>query len=259
MARASLRDSGKLYGRLAPAYEILASMERIRAEIDALESHLRGIGANRLVDAGCAVGLHTQELARRGFDVIGVDISEEMIQEGRRRAAALGVELRLERMDLEQVGVLGPRGFDAVICLGNTMAYAHTPARRRAALRAFARALRPGGLLVVQLRDLSSIRKTGHLFPTRSLRREGEEWILLRRQDPVEGKIRFTSTLLYRASDLGPWETHIGESLLEILPPAEWKRLVSSAGFGRVRLARDLKGTPRRTGGASDLVIIARR
>lgn len=258
MARAD-RDGGKVYHRLAPAYEILASAERIRTEVDSLETHLRAIGATRLLDAGCAVGLHSQELARRGFQVTGIDLSEEMIREGRQRALALGVDVRFDVMDLEGVGALGAGRFDAVLCLGNTMAYAHTATRRRAALRAFSRVLRPGGILVLQLRDLSSIRRTGHIFPTRSLRRDGEEWILLRRQEPIGGKMRFTSTLLYRGGDLDPWETHMSESLLEILPVSEWKALVSNAGFRRVRFASDLRGTPRRARGAADLIIFARR
>lgn len=259
MAQADRHDSGKVYHRLAPAYEILASAERIRAEVDALESHLRTVGVRRLLDAGCAIGLHAQELARRGFEVTGIDLSEEMVREGRQRAKDLGIDVRFEVMDLEGVGSIKPGGFDAVLCLGNTMAYAHTAARRRAALRAFARALRPAGMLVLQLRDLSSIRRTGHIFPTRSLRKDGEEWILLRRQEPVGGKIRFTSTLLYRRDDLEPWETHMSESLLEVLPASAWKDLVSGVGFSRVRLAGDLRGTPRRRGGAADLVVFARR
>jgi SAM-dependent methyltransferase len=246
-----------VYGLLAPAYEMLASPGRIAAEIDALEIPLRAVGAVRILDAGCAVGFHSSELSRRGFRPTGIDLSRAMIREARARAAAAGRPIRFLVKDLKEADRVAGGPFDAVLCLGNTMASVHTAPERLRVFRAFHGALRSGGLLVLQLRDLSSVPKEGFVFPTRGFRRGQEDWILLRRQDPIGGRIRFTSTLLYRPRAEVPWETRISESLAEILPMTAWRTSLAKAGFGRVRLAGDLRGTPRR-GRAPDLVVFAR-
>ncbi len=250
--------SQDLYGRLAPAYEMLASQSRIRLEVGSLLPHLAAIGAARVLDAGCAVGLHSLELARSGLEVTGIDLSDAMIGEARTRASGLGLAVRFLKRDLKEAGRLQVRPFDAVLCLGNTMASSASRADRARSLRAFHDALRPGGLLLLQLRDLSSIRRTGHLFPVRSHARGEEEWILLRRQEPVARGIRFRSSLLYRPQAGAAWELTESETLQPILSPAAWRAEVAKAGFERILLASDLGGTPRKRG-AADLIILARR
>jgi SAM-dependent methyltransferase len=248
-----------VYGLLAPAYEMLASPGRIVKEIDSLEISLRAVGAVRILDAGCAAGFHSIELSRRGFRPTGIDLSRAMVRAARARAAAEGRPIRFTVKDLKEAHRAAGGPFDAVLCLGNTMASIHTPAERRRAFRAFRAALRPGGLLTLQLRDLASVQRTGFEFPTRSLRRGSEEWILLRRQEPIDRKIRFTSTLLYRPRADSPWETRTSTSLVEAVPMTAWRSDLETAGFSRIRLATDLRGTPRRGRGAADLVIFARR
>jgi hypothetical protein len=49
------------------------------------------------------------------------------------------------------------------------------------------------------------------------------------------------------------------ETVQPILGPAAWRDLVGRAGFVRISLASDLRGTPRKRDGGADLVIIARR
>lgn len=248
-----------VYGLLAPAYEMLASPGRIAKEIDSLEIALRAVGSVRILDAGCAAGFHTLELSRRGFRPTGIDLSSAMVREARARAIAEGRPIRFVRKDLKEAHRVAGGPFDAVLCLGNTMASVHGAAARKRVFRAFRTALRPGGLLTLQLRDLSSVPAEGFAFPTRSLRRGSEEWILLRRQEAVEGDIRFTSTLLYRPRPESPWETRMSTSLAEIVPMTRWRAELVDAGFVRIRIATDLCGTPRRGRGAADLVIFARR
>jgi SAM-dependent methyltransferase len=251
--------SRDLYARLAPAYEMLASPARVRTEVESLLPHLRAAGASRILDAGCAVGIHSLELARFGMRVVGIDLSSAMIDEARKRARGLGLPVRFASRDLKDAGRLPGQPFDAVLCLGNTMASVASSTDRGRSLRAFRHALRPGGLLLLQLRDLSSIRRTGHLFPVRGYRRGEEDWILLRRQEPDPRGIRFRSSLLYRSGNGSAWEMTESETVQPILSPTAWRDLVGMAGFVRISLASDLRGTPRKRGGGVDLVIMARR
>src|SRR5271169_1210431 len=66
-----------------------------------------------VLDAGCGTGRVAIELARRGLEVVGVDVDESMIAEARR----LDPELTWVRADLATLA-LGRR-FDAVVMAGN--------------------------------------------------------------------------------------------------------------------------------------------
>lgn len=246
-----------LYELLAPAYEILASPERIAREVDAVSGVILGMGARSVLDAGCAAGFHTIELARREFKVTGIDRSPAMIRSARARAAEAGVGALFFEADLKDAHEVQGVPFDAVLCLGNTMASITAGTERSRVLRAFRMALRPQGTLVIQMRDLAV--KT-QPFPTRALRRGDEEWILLRRMDPDPRGVRFVSVLLHRSRPDMEWETRVSDSVLVPSPRSRWKIDLERAGFNRIRFASDLRGTPRRAGPSGpDLVVMARR
>lgn len=106
-----------------------------------------------VLDIGCGTGRHAVELAKAGYSVTGIDISEGMLREARAAAARVGVEVELVRADATAFD-LG-RAFDAAVCLcegslgllGGDDAFAHDAAVLE---RAFA-ALRPGAPFVVTL------------------------------------------------------------------------------------------------------------
>jgi SAM-dependent methyltransferase len=94
-----------------------------------------------VLDAGCGTGRVARELARRGLDVVGVDVDASMIETARRLSPALEwVTADLTRLDLHQ-------RFDVVVMAGNVPLF--TPDGTQAALvRTCARHLRDGGHLV---------------------------------------------------------------------------------------------------------------
>ncbi len=94
-----------------------------------------------VLDAGCGTGRVARELARRGIDVVGVDVDASMIATARR----LAPELEWELADLAAVD-LGRR-FDVVVMAGNVPHF--TPDGTRAALVAgCARHIAATGILV---------------------------------------------------------------------------------------------------------------
>jgi SAM-dependent methyltransferase len=94
-----------------------------------------------VLDAGCGTGRVARELARRGVDVVGVDLDEEMLATARRRSP----ELSWIHADLVTVE-LG-RTFDAIVAAGNVMILL-TPGSEAAVVANLARHLPSGGLLV---------------------------------------------------------------------------------------------------------------
>jgi SAM-dependent methyltransferase len=102
---------------------------------------IEGLGARSVLDAGCGTGRVAVELARRGLDVVGVDVDPGMIA----RARAAAPDLPWVLGDIASVD-LG-RTFDAVLLAGNVMIFLER-GTEGAVLRNMARHLAPGGHLV---------------------------------------------------------------------------------------------------------------
>jgi SAM-dependent methyltransferase len=95
----------------------------------------------RVLDAGCGTGRVAIELARRGYDVVGVDSDPSMLAVAREQAPQLPWRLR-DLAELEDES-----SYDLVVAAGNVMIFVK-PGTGPEVVRRMARALRPGGLLV---------------------------------------------------------------------------------------------------------------
>ena len=123
-----------------------ARWERLEAEghnphgeADFVDSLLGGSG--RVLDAGCGTGRVAVELARRGYDVVGVDIDDEMISGARAKARKLAwLQLDLAAFDLGET-------FDAVVMAGNVLLFT-APGTEAAVVARCAAHLSPSGALV---------------------------------------------------------------------------------------------------------------
>ena len=114
-----------------------AAGENVHGEADLIES----LGPKSVLDAGCGTGRVGRELARRGMDVVGVDIDSEMLAVARRTDP----EGDWRQADLATAD-LG-RSFDAIVMAGNVMIFL-APGSEPAVVKNAARHLREGGLLV---------------------------------------------------------------------------------------------------------------
>lgn len=105
----------------------------------------------RALDLGCAGGRNAVFLARHGVDVHAVDSSPAMVQETRRRMAAIVGEAEARRRvregRMQDLSRFDDASFDLVVALG---VYHHARGRDdlRRALAESARVLGPGGLLL---------------------------------------------------------------------------------------------------------------
>ncbi len=144
-----------LYGTVfAGAYDGIYGDKDYTRECDLLEQVFGGYGGGpvrSVLDLGCGTGTHALDLAGRGYDVLGVDVSPPMIMEAQRKAAMAPpvgpVAFRLGDLRTCDPG----RGFDAVTMLFSVLGYQTT---NEAALEALRRArgnLRRGGLLVFDI------------------------------------------------------------------------------------------------------------
>ena len=107
-----------------------------------LEAHPPG----RALDLGCGTGTNALEMARRGWQVTGVDFSRLAIGRARRRAGRAGLNVRFLQGDVTALDRLAP-GFDLALDIGCFHSLS-VPGQERYAAQA-ARLLRPGAALLL--------------------------------------------------------------------------------------------------------------
>jgi SAM-dependent methyltransferase len=142
------RMSRPIYTSFAWAYDLVVPSP---GAPQAGESARLLAGRKRIVDAGCGTGLHAIALAEAGFEVTGIDSSPEMIDVARERAPEIGFEVA------DLVGWRPELPFDGALCRGvlNDVTDDET---RQEAMNSLASMLRPGGLLVLGVREIERTR-----------------------------------------------------------------------------------------------------
>jgi SAM-dependent methyltransferase len=113
----------------------------------------------RLLDLGCGTGRLARYFAGKGYDCVGVDLSEPMLAAA--RALARDVAVVFRRANLTDLGEELDGSFDYAACLFSTFGMIRGDAERTRALRAFARVLRPGGRLVLHVHNRYFLRGLG--------------------------------------------------------------------------------------------------
>ncbi|SDM84340.1 Methyltransferase domain-containing protein [Halogranum gelatinilyticum] len=131
------------YDELAEYWaEVVNTPERRELLWATLEAMLAPVDGRRVLDAGCGSGVFSEALATNGAEVVGVDVSEQMVQQARERVP----DATFVQGDLgEPLVFLDDDSVDAVLCqhVFSHLETLTTP------LDEFARVLRDGGTLVV--------------------------------------------------------------------------------------------------------------
>ena len=238
------RPSGGWFNQVAkflgPAYLRNAFTKGTEQEVAFLVDALELDPGAQVLDVGCGPGRHALALARRGIEVMGVDMSEDFIALARDAAAVDGLPARFEVGDVRELAYDGE--FDAVICLcqGGFGLLGGTDEPR--AFARIAAALRPGGRLALTAFSAA--------FAIRFLE-DGESF------DPASGVLHERSTVrnedgAEQVFDL--WTTCFTSRELELLAQHDGLEVVGVHGVtpGRYRTAPPTLDDP-------ELLLLARR
>jgi len=229
---------------------------RLGKEGPFIEGFLSEAGARRVLDAGAGSGRHASWLAKKGYEVIASDLAECMVEETRRHASEEGVALETLACSFESLPEQLTHPVDAVLCLGNSLSMLPDREGVRRSVEAFARILRPGGLLVA------------HVLNYRGLRKKGKR---VSRPTRVPG-----GDLLLKIFDLEPEATRVNLVRLTEERPGSWRSIhrwapllplsleelvdtFSGAGFEEPRSFGSADGTPYEADSSYDLFLIAVR
>lgn len=119
-------------------------------EIDFLESVMSLRSGCKLLDVGCGPGRHSLELARRGYQVTGLDISDRFVEIATESARKDRLDVEFARFDARDLPGRFVEQFDCVICLcQGGFGLMLEPEEDLAVFEGLVRCLRPGGNLAL--------------------------------------------------------------------------------------------------------------
>jgi len=135
-------------------YDALYSDKDYAAECDIIERILKEYGQGRagtLLDLGCGTGNHAFPLAKRGYRVTGVDRSEEMLNQLKKKLAYLPDHNRvsLHHDDIRSIDL--PGQFDAAMMMFAVLGYQYENNDVLSTLKATRHHLHPSGLLIFDI------------------------------------------------------------------------------------------------------------
>lgn len=103
------------FDEIAPVYEDVILSRNTIAEVDFIEEELKLTSGASVLDLGCGTGRHSIELARRGYQLTGVDISPGMLAVARQNAEKAGVSINFVESPAQDFST--DQRFDAAISL----------------------------------------------------------------------------------------------------------------------------------------------
>jgi SAM-dependent methyltransferase len=150
-----------------PHYYDLAFRSETRREAAFIEAAARAFcpfQVRRLLEPACGTGRLLAELALRGYDLTGIDLSRPALDYARKRLTRRGLDAALLQADMADFQF--DRPFDGAYCLLNSFRHLLSEDAARRNLECVAAALRPGGLYILGF----------HLLPPDASEDGGERW-----------------------------------------------------------------------------------
>ncbi len=153
MSANPLADTQQAFDSVAADYDgpsgNNALIQRLRAQTMAAVTRHAPAGS-RLVDLGCGTGIDAEYLARRGYRVTATDWSPQMVHRAQQRAAAAGLDQRLEarHLGIQEIGELPAGAFDAAY---SDLGPLNCVPDLDEAARGLAKIIRPGGHLIASV------------------------------------------------------------------------------------------------------------
>ena len=146
------------YHALAGSYDRLTNDVDYEATVAFYNEILRreGLRPRTAVDLACGTGSVTAILARQGLDVMGVDLSEEMLTVAMEKVMDMEKPPRFVCQPLQELKLA--RGVDLAVCALDSLDYITAPRDCKEAIRRVYKALNPGGIFIFDVNTPEKLR-----------------------------------------------------------------------------------------------------
>ncbi|MDI6794337.1 MAG: class I SAM-dependent methyltransferase [bacterium] len=125
-----------------------ADLELFQLDTEILDDIIREQG--KILDIGCGTGRHTIHFSKKGFDVLGVDLSDHMLEIAKKKIEEQGLRPKLVKADMHNLSWMKER-FDYIIVMYSTFGLIKGRALRIKLLKDLFKLLNRDGVLIIHL------------------------------------------------------------------------------------------------------------
>jgi len=252
-----LKDS-EFYDLLSSDFDLMVSWEkRLKNEAPFFKKIFEKNRVKKILDLACGTGHHSVYFAKSGYEVLGIDKSEEMIRIAKEKSKGV-CGVKFLRSDFSDIYPKLKERYDAVICLGNSLPHLLSKKDVRKTLLNTYKVLNPEGVIILQNRNYDRILKKNLRFmPPNITDKKGERMVFLRVLDFHKDKIVFN--LITFRQKRGKWSFQTKSTLLRPIFRKEMETLLRGVGFKELKFLGDYKFSPFRRYNSEDLIVFARK
>jgi SAM-dependent methyltransferase len=227
----------------AEAYDYLYKNKDYEKECDFVESVFRRFSSNvkRILDLGCGTGGHSLILSKRGYQVIGVDRSKEMLDMAKRKADKANLSTKFIESDIRNINLR--EKFDAVISMFAVMSYQTTNEAISEVCKVAREHLVPEGVFLFDCWNGLAVLTGKPAVCIKEVRANDKEKII-RFTEPVVNILSHTVETKFRVWKIqeGSLINETDEShMMRFLFPQEIKYFLEVAGFKKIAFCPFLK------------------
>jgi ubiquinone/menaquinone biosynthesis C-methylase UbiE len=221
-------------GRHAELYDLFYGAKPYAAEAGYLHGLLRRFSerpVQRVLDIACGTGSHAIELEKLGYEIVGSDLSEDMLERARQKARAGSSTIHFERQDMRTLDLVA-HPFDAVLCLFDAIGHVQTTAAIKQTFRAVHRHLQDDGLFILEFWHAAAM--AGHHDPLRVRRLATERGEILRLSETTVDLALQCATVQHAIYDLrrdGTYETAVERQVNRFFSLQEMSALLDDCRF----------------------------
>lgn len=231
----------------SPYYHLLyanRSAEEAEKFISAISEHLRIPDNAKVLDVACGKGRHSKTLARLGFDVTGIDLSKNSIEDAKQYSSD---KLHFDVWDMRKT--YKEEEFDFVFNLFSSFGYFDNEDDDYAAIQAMYNNLKQGGVLVLDYINTEYAVK--HMKDREIIPRGDTQFHIKKRieQGFIKKKIEF----------LVNGEDHTYEEQLKVINQFRFDEMLSAADFKLLEVFGDYELNPFNAAVSPRLILVARK
>ena len=249
-------------GRHAELYDLFYAGKPYAEEAAFVHACLRKFALfpiRGILELACGTGRHAFQLEKLGYRMTATDYSPEMLGVARRRATETGSSVRFVASDMRELQV-PTVGYDAVICLFDSIGYLQTHEAVNQMFAGVQRALRPDGLFIFEfwhatamLSQYSPVRLRRCTVPDGEVLRISET--TLDRKDQLAS----VSYTVYELRNDGTYSTFHETQINRFFFPEEMRTLISGAGFETLKFYAGFQEDESIDANTWHLVVVARK
>ena len=225
------------YENLAASYDRLTNDVDYEATVDFYWQILarEGLSPRTAVDLACGTGSVALLLARKGLQVVGVDLSADMLCQANQKAQEQNADVLFICQPLQELSL--SRGVDLAVCALDSLDYITNPEDCREAIRRVYRVLNPGGCFIFDVNTPEKLRAMdGQVF----LDEDDDVYCVWRGEFEEETNVcSYAMDLFQRSGDA--WQRSFEEHCEYAYSEQQLRGYLKEAGFTHIEVYADRK------------------